>query len=523
MIKATVDPECTGQFSPLFLDYIRQKPQIAPFYNQYPNLDNFKNLLQGKSFDDEKRVVLVTELQEQYKGIEISEATKAQISSLSASNTFTVTTGHQLNLFTGPLYFVYKIVSTINLADRLNKTYPDHHFVPVYWMATEDHDFEEINYFKLNGKKYQWQSNQKGAVGDFVLDQSFREFFKEVSSFVPQIFKEAYLSSKTLSEAVRKYVHSLFGDKGLLVLDGNSADLKKIFAPVVREDLMQHSPNQLAEQQTQKLEDLGYKSQIFPREVNFFYMLSGIRERIEKSNQLYKVLNTDISFTESEILEEIEMHPERFSPNVVLRPLYQEMILPNLAYLGGPAEVAYWFQLKTVFDHFGIQFPAVMPRNFALILDKLAMRKMAQLDLDDAALFQSVLDWKRGLVDNHASMDVSLEKQKEALSEIFEKTGEQATILENSLGNAFEAAKVRSLKILDQLSKKIRKAEEKRLDVQIKRREDLQKYILPGGSPQERVENFMRFYLENGEFIHELYALFDPLDFNYMILKPENG
>jgi bacillithiol synthase len=223
---------------------------------------------------------------------------------------------------------------------------------------------------------------------------------------------------------------------------------------VVREDLVDHSPNQLAEEQTQRLEELGYKSQIFPREVNFFYMVSGIRERIEKSNHIYKVLNTDISFSESEILEEIDKHPERFSPNVVLRPLYQEMILPNLAYLGGPAEVAYWFQLKTVFDHFGIQFPAVMPRNFALVLDKLAMRKMAQLDLDHAALFQSVLDWKRGLVDNHASMDVSLEKEKEALSEIFEKTGGQAAILENSLGNAFEAAKVRSLKILDQLSKK---------------------------------------------------------------------
>jgi bacillithiol biosynthesis cysteine-adding enzyme BshC len=292
---------------------------------------------------------------------------------------------------------------------------------------------------------------------------------------------------------------------------------------VVREDLMAHSPNRLAGQQTQKLEDLGYKSQIFPREINFFYMLSGIRERIEKSNHVYKVLNTDISFSESEILDELQHHPERFSPNVVLRPLYQEMILPNLAYLGGPAEVAYWFQLKTVFDHFGVQFPAVMPRNFALVMDKLAIRKMAQLDLQDAALFQSVLDWKRGLVDSHASMDVSLEREKEALSAIFDKIGVQASVLEKSLGNAFEAAKVRSMKVLDHLSKKIRKAEERRLDVQVKRREDLQEYMFPGGGPQERVENFMRFYLEDGEFITELYALFDPLDFNYMILKPENG
>ncbi|WP_373521777.1 bacillithiol biosynthesis cysteine-adding enzyme BshC [Aquiflexum sp.] len=523
MIKATVDPECTGQFSSLFLDYIRQKPHIAPFYNQFPKSANFKNLLEGKGFDAEKRNVLVRELEKQYSGLEISEKTKAQIRSLADGKTFTVTTGHQLNLFTGPLYFIYKIVSTINLANRLKESYPEFHFVPVYWMATEDHDFEEINYFKLNGKKYQWQSKQSGAVGDFELDQSFREFFKEVGSFVPELFKEAYLGSKKLSEAGRKYVHHLFGEKGLLVVDTNTPDFKKIFVPVIQEDLLNHTPNQLAEQQTKKLEELGYKSQIFPREINFFYMISGVRERVEKIGAIYKVLNTDISFTETEILEELNQHPERFSPNVVLRPLYQEMILPNLAYLGGPAEVAYWFQLKTIFDHFSVQFPAVMPRNFALVLDKLAMRKMGQIELEDERLFQSVLDWKKEFVKIHASMEVTLEKEKKELAEIFEKTGVKASDLEKSLGNAFEAAKVRSLKILDQLSKKIRKAEEKRLNIQIKRREDLQDYMFPGGSPQERVENFMRFYLEDEGFIADLYDLFDPFDFDYMIIKPENG
>ncbi|WP_194975748.1 bacillithiol biosynthesis cysteine-adding enzyme BshC [Aquiflexum lacus] len=523
MIKATVDPECTGQFSPLFLDYIRQKPQIVSFYNQYPSAVNFKKLLEGKDFDADRRNILVSELEKQYAGIETSEKTKSQIRSLAEEKTFTVTTGHQLNLFTGPLYFIYKIVSTINLANKLKESYPEYHFVPIYWMATEDHDFEEINYFKLNGKKYQWQSQQTGAVGDFKLDQSFREFFKEVSSFVPELFKEAYLGSKTLSEAGRKYVHQLFGEKGLLVVDGNSAAFKKIFIPVIKEDLLVHSPNQLAEQQTKKLEDLGYKSQIFPREINFFYMIAGVRERVEKIDSIYKVLNTDISFTESEILEELNQHPERFSPNVVLRPLYQEMILPNLAYLGGPAEVAYWFQLKTVFDHFGVQFPAVMPRNFAVVLDKLAIRKISQLELEDAALFQSVLDWKREFVDSHALMEVRLENEKAAMAGIFESTGEKASELEKSLGSAFEAAKVRSLKILDQLSKKIRKAEEKRLNVQIKRREDLQGHLFPGGIPQERVENFMRFYLENESFVSELYELFDPFDFDYMIIRPENG
>jgi len=523
MIKSTVDPECTGQFSPLFLDYIRQKPETLPFYNQYPEISNFENLIKGKNFSLANRQTLVSSLNKQYEGFEGEGLTMEQIASLADSKTFTVTTGHQLNLFTGPLYFIYKIVATINLAERLNKAYPDHHFVPVYWMATEDHDFEEINYFKLDGKKYQWKSTQKGAVGDFELDDSFRAFFKEVASFVPEFFKEAYQKSEKLSEAVRKYVHHLFGGKGLLVVDGNEVSLKRLFIPVIQEDLENQSPSGFAEEQSSKLEELGYKSQIYPRDINLFYMGKGIRERIEKKGTIYKVLNTDISFTEKEIFEELDQHPERFSPNVVLRPLYQEMILPNLAYLGGPAEVIYWLQLKSMFDHFEVQFPAIMPRNFAVVLDKVVSRKIKQLGLSDEQLFETVLDWKKIFVLNNAVMDFQFEQEKESLSEIFEHTGKKASELEKSLGNAFEAGKVRALKIMDQLSKKVRKAEERRQSVQIRRREEIQALLFPGGSPQERVENFMKFYLESPGFVDELFELFDPFDFTYMILKAENG
>jgi bacillithiol synthase len=390
-------------------------------------------------------------------------------------------------------------------------------------MATEDHDFEEINYFKLDGKKYQWKSDQSGAVGDFELDESFKAFFKEVSGFVPEFFKDAYQSSTKLSEAVRKYVHHLFGEKGLLILDGNDTALKRIFLPVIQEDLFQHTPHALADSQTRKLEELGYKSQIFPREINLFYMEKGIRERIEKSGDIYKVLNTAISFTESELMELVESHPERFSPNVVLRPLYQEMILPNLAYLGGPAEVVYWLQLKGIFDHFEVPFPTLMPRNFAVVLDSSIQRKIEKLRLSDELLFQSVEEWKKEFISTNASMDIKLNDEKEGLAKIFATSGKTASELEKSLGNAFEAAKVRALKILDQLGQKVKKAEERKWDIHIKQREAIFNYMNPGGSPQERVENFMRFYLEDNHFIDQIQELFDPFDFSYMIVKLDNG
>jgi bacillithiol synthase len=519
MIKSTVEPECTRQFSSLFLDYLKEKPELKSFYNKFPNLENFESLIQEKQFDSKKRAVLAASLEIQYKGMDIADLCFQQIQALKDEKTFTVTTGHQLNLFTGPLYFIYKIVSTIKLAEKLKVEYPDYHFIPVYWMATEDHDFEEINYFKLDGKKYQWHSKQSGAVGNFQLEESFQAFFREVSHFVPDFFKEAYLSSKTLAEAVRKYVHHLFGDRGLLIVDGNDKSLKSLFIPVILEDVFKHAPHELAIKQSAKLEELGYKSQIFPREINLFYMHDDLRERIEKIDTIYKVLNTDISFTEEELKNEIEVFPERFSPNVVLRPLYEEIILPNVAYLGGPAEVSYWLQLKPVFEHFKISFPAVLPRNFALVLDHAIQRKIAKMGLEDRDLFQSVEDWKKEFVSRHASIDFSLEKEKQVLSGVFEETGEKVVSLDKSLAEAFEAGKVRAMKILEQLAKKIRKAEEKKQEVHIRRREDIQQYLYPGGSPQERVENFMRFYLNDPGFIQKLYAQFDPLDFDFMILK----
>jgi bacillithiol biosynthesis cysteine-adding enzyme BshC len=518
MKKHCVELDQTGQFSQFFLDYLNEKDQLKPFYTHSPKIESFREAIAAKNFSSAQRNALVTSLRNQYQGLEIGEITEVNISSLATEKTFTVTTGHQLNLFTGPLYFIYKIVSTINLARKLKSNYPEFHFVPVYWMASEDHDFDEINYFKLDGKKYQWNSNQTGAVGDFELDESFKAFLKTVA-FGPDFFKEAYSSSKTLAVAVRKYVHFLFAKEGLLILDGNEPELKRTFSKVILEDLIQHTPFAKATQNSEKLASLGYKSQIFPREINFFYLVKGIRERIEKTENGYAVLNTDLRFSESEIREMVEQHPERFSPNVVLRPLYQEMILPDLAYLGGPAEVIYWLQLKGIFDHFEIPFPVLLPRNFGLILDKKIQKKIEQIGWSHKDLFKDYETWKRQFVLAESSMDINLEKQKEMVASIFDQTGSEAAVLEPSLKHAFEAGKVRSLKILEQMSAKLRKAEETRLKIHLERGEVIRDFTMPGGSPQERVVNMMQFYLDNPGLIDDLLDCFDPLDFRMMVLE----
>jgi bacillithiol biosynthesis cysteine-adding enzyme BshC len=518
MKKHCVDLKKTGQFSRFFLDYIGEKESLRPFYSHLPKLESFGDAIAAKTYPAENRSVLHQTLREQYSGVETNEAVSQNIDSLLSEKTFTVTTGHQLNLFTGPLYFIYKLVSTINLAKQLKVAYPEYEFVPVYWMATEDHDFEEINYFKLDGKKYQWLSDQKGAVGDFELDESFKAFLKQVS-FAPEVFINAYQGSKTLGEAVRKYVDGLFGEQGLVVVDGNDASLKSLFRSVITSDLFDHSPYQEAYKTTESLEDLDYKSQIFPREINLFYLDKGIRERIEQRGDEFHVLNTNIQFTASELRSLIDAHPERFSPNVVLRPLYQEMILPNLAYLGGPAEVVYWLQLKGVFDFFKVPFPVLMPRNFALILTDSVLKKAEKLGWGKDDFFTDFDVWKRSFVTDEARVDFSLKDEKQLISELFHKKGAEAATLEKSLESAFEAGKFRTLKILDQLAAKLRRAEERRLQVDLDRAQAVLEFAAPGGSPQERVVNMMQFYLNNPGLIEDLMACFDPFDYTMMVLE----
>ena len=518
MIKSTIEPDCTGQFSPLFLDYIHQKDNLRPFYNFFPSLTNFKALIEKRSFEKKHRGVLAQTIQRQYQGYDITEASRSNIRRLAHDNTFTVTTGHQLNLFTGPLYFIYKIVSTINLAEQLKTAYPEYHFVPVYWMASEDHDFAEIDHFYFDGKNYSWSTEQTGAVGEFVLDDSMKNLLKE-AAFVPEFFKKAYLEHKTLADAVRYYVNHLFGNKGLVIVDGNSPDLKALFIPVIKDDVLRHSAHPLVESATEQLEEMGYKSQIYPREINFFYLDQGVRERIEKVEGKYCVLGTNWSFSEAEISQLIEKSPEKFSPNVVMRPLYQEYILPNIAYLGGPAEVAYWLQLKPMFDHYQVDFPAVMPRNFVMVLDAYAQRKMKSLRLQDHEIFADYDHWKKDYVMAHAGQDISLQMEKDSLARIFDTIETKANASDQTLGPSAVAAHKRATKILDQMAEKLRKAEERKLATSLNRMMDLKKTLFPGGSPQERKNNLLQFYLEDAQFIEKLYPHLDPLEFDFIILR----
>ncbi len=509
----------TNSFSSFFLDYLSQHNSLQKFYNRFPVLESFKNQIseKGKSFPASSRTVLAEVLTSQYQDLEKSGVVAANIDLLKDKKTFTITTGHQLNIFTGPLYFIYKIVTVINTCKELRKAYPDYNFVPVYWMASEDHDYDEIKYFRLYGEKYTWETDQQGAVGHFdpkgiagILDQ------------LPgntDIFKKAYLNHGTLSDAVRCYVNDLFGSEGLVVMDADHPEFKKLFIPVIEDDLLQHSPQKLVDETSAELNDLGYKTQVNAREINFFYLEKGLRSRIEKEGDTYQVVDTEIKFSKEELQQLIKTKPEKFSPNVILRPLYQEIILPNLAYIGGPAEIVYWLQLKSTFEHFDTPFPMLMPRNFALVVKPEVQRKLEKTGLSIPDFFEDQNTIQKNWVLKFSKNSLTTTEEQRIVNELFAQLQKRATKIDSTLEKFLAAETKRAQTSLEKIEKKMIRAEKRLHEDRFRQIEAVKNELFPNGGLQERTDNFLNFYQEDPQFIEKLLKSFDPLDFKFNVLS----
>ena len=521
--------EKTGFFSKTMLDYLAKKESIKPFYHNYPDLVGFRNQLEEKekSFNLESRNVLSKSLEKQYQGFDLSEATQNNIKLLKQKNTFTVTTGHQLNLFTGPLYFLYKIFSTINLAEEISKKFPTKNIVPVYWMATEDHDFEEINYFNFQEKKVQWNLESGGAVGRLStegLSDVFEEFSSHLGSTknakeLKKLFSEGYLKHKNLADATRFIANELFKDYGLVILDGDDLALKKMLSPIVKDELENETSFHTVSETILALEK-NYKVQVNPRAINLFYLSENSRERILFENGIYKINNTNITFSKEEILREVDENPLAFSPNVIVRPLYQEVVLPNLCYIGGGGEIAYWLELKSYFEKVAVPFPILLLRNSVQIVSEKQQKKLTSLKISHQELFLKQQDLLSKKVLENTDIDLDFNLKIESLQKQFTELKEVAKKTDISFVGAVNAQEKKQIKGLENLQRRLLRAEKRRQKELVDRITDLQRQLLPNQSLEERQRNFSDYYLAYGTpSLVTLKKVLKPLAHQFTILE----
>jgi bacillithiol synthase len=502
----------TNSFSDLVYDYIDEVEALKPFYEFAPNERGIEKAIQNRKQFKIDRRTLVNVLSQQYQHLPNNTVVEKNIQSLLSPHTFTICTAHQPNLLTGYLYFFYKILHAIKMAEELNIQHPQQHFVPVYYMGSEDNDLDELGQFWYEGQKYKWSGDgQIGAVGRMEtksLHLTFDALFKKLGPpgvYHTQLINtitESYLNQPTVAAATQYLVHQLFGHLGLVVLNPDDAHLKSLFVNVLEDELFNQNALPIVKQQSEKLANL-YKAQAFPRQINLFYLKDDIRERIEKEGDVWSVINTTIQFSESEIRNELKNHPERFSPNVILRGLFQESILPNICFIGGGSELAYWMQLKPLFEFYKIFFPVVYLRQSVQILDSKAMGLIANLGFELTDIFKKDEELIKKIITQKNGESWILENEQKLIEEIFRGIATKAINEDTTLKKSAEASFAKMRNQIAVLEKKIYRAQKRKEKEGIDKMYRLEALIAPNGVLQERIENFMPYYLRDGFGIFE--------------------
>jgi len=506
----------TGRFSPPVLDHLANDPFLREFLELAPTLEGLCTAASGRSFSVEARRILCTVLDQQHAGLDLHPAVRANLDLFRDERCLSITTGHQLCLFTGPLYVPYKILNTVRLA-REAAVVLQRPVIPVFWMATEDHDAEEIDHAFINGQKVQWSGTSSGAVGRMpligiraVVDQAIELLGTGPSvGEIAAALRDCYTEDRTLAEATRRFVHILFGHLGLVIIDGDDPALKRLFVPVIQEELVNQVAQRTVAYANERIQGR-YAVQAHAREINLFHLRPGHRSRIVRDDDHYQVLDGGPRWTLDELLMEAQVRPQDFSPNVLLRPVYQETVLPNIAYIGGGGELAYWLQLRWLFQGMRVPMPVVFLRTSAASISAKHLRKWEELGLGKTDLFLPLDGLKAQVAKKRSSFPTGLDAERQRLVAFYEELSERAGSIDPTLRGAVEAQQMRALRGLERIEQGLVRAAKREQETALRRMDAVNAALFPNGGLQERKDNILPMLGARG--VHQLDKLMEVLD-----------
>ncbi len=501
--------EATNTFSKLVTDYIDNTNLLDEFISNKCTIEAIGEAIATKKNNYSHRYTLVEVLKNQYAQNNITY--HQVLDTLADENTFTICTAHQPIIFTGPLYFIYKIIHTIVIARECSIAYPSYKFIPVYYIGSEDHDIEEIGKVQVDNNTYQWQPDNAGACGR-ISTSSLQAIVTEIKKHLNiaiddenklyQLFATSYNEKNTLAQATLQIVHALFHTYNVVALDADNKELKTLFTPIIKNELLQQNSIDIVSNQVLSLQQKGYTAQAYVRAINLFYITNNNRSRIIFEKDVWQTADNTASFTREEILTELENFPERFSPNVILRPLYQETILPNVCFVGGGGELSYWLQLKNLFDAHNIVFPLIQLRNSILIIPKKIRVKIEKLQLSNTQLFYTSHILQNLLIENHPSLIAWEKVSNETISKYNEYSTQSSSIavpLQQSIDAHIAKIKKNHAKILEKTKKHIKRKNE----VEIQALDVIKTTLFPKEHLQERHDNIISLVKQYGISIIE--------------------
>ena len=528
-------------FQNLFLDYVENFENVEKYFEKnYKDLENLPNLpLNEKS--DEQRAAIVKIIKDQYKNFNAGKHTQLNIDALKNKKTFAVVTGQQLGIFGGPLYTFYKIITAIKLSAYLKVKFDEYEFVPVFWLEGDDHDFDEVRSFKIINEKNEVEEIfyedgleedvNRGNVSGIIFNENIKKIFEklnqdlrdtEFKSSILDLIKKSYGEGKTFESSFRTLLFNLFDEYGIVFFDPSDKNIKQILKPVFEKELNNfRSHTKQVIERSAALEEK-YHAQVKVKPVNLFLNDDDGRHSIEPTESEFKLKGKRKKFSREELQNILDNSPEKFSPNVLLRPICQDYLLPTALYIAGPSEISYFAQVMPLYKSFNIEPPFIYPRSSATIIENNIAGIIEKYDLNYEEIFSKPDEIVNSVVKQVSELDTEkmFSGLNNQLENLLSSIKEDLTALDNNLGDVVEKTKGRITQSLEGLKNKTENSQQKRHDVAVRQINKALALILPNGNMQEREINFIYFANKYGlDFVKWLFNELKINKFEHQILE----
>jgi len=527
----------------LFLDYLYEYDNVAEFYaNDFRNKENYLKIFKNVSENRQDLSTTISELlSRQYSQLNPSKLTQQNIKKLSDKKTLAIVTGQQLGIAGGPLYTFYKIITAIKLSRLLSERYDDYNFVPVFWLETDDHDFNEVRSIKIiddgnslltiGYKEEIAEDDLKQSVGLINLDSSINEFFEKLNSGIKEtefkpvlinLLKNFYKEGKSFKEAFRDLIFNYFDEYGLVIFDPQDYEVKKLLKPIFKKEITDfriHTEQLVHVSAT--LEEL-YHAQVKVKPVNLFLRIDEGRYSIEPVENEYKLRRKRKSFTQEQLLEVLENEPDKFSPNVLLRPICQDYLFPTAFYIAGPSEIAYFAQIKPLYELYNITQPMIYPRSSATILENSIANSLEKYSVEIKDIFIDVEDIKKKIINSveESSVDDIFSGISNQIETTFDQLKEKLLDLDKTIADSSNRYRDKILGTVTELKSKAEKAQQKKYEVTLRQIDRAAVHLFPNSNLQEREINFIYFANKYGEeFLKKVFNDLQINKFEHQIIK----
>lgn len=521
-------------FPKLFVDYIDNFENVKQFYEkEFRDESSLIRNIEAFNKSSEHREKLVNIIKNQTDWENISEKTKKNINSLLSENTFAIVTGQQLGILSGPLYTFYKLITAIKLAEQLNQKYSELNFVPIFWLEGDDHDFNEVNWIKILDNENKLTKiiyddgldaeTNRGPMGNYNFDLMIEQFIEKITSTlretefkssVLEMIKKYYYPGASFKSGFVGLIRNFFDKYGLIIFDPQTREAKDFIKHIFIKDLENY--RFISEElilRSAKLED-SYHAQVKIKPINIFYVEDGGRYLIEPVNAEFRLKGRRKKFTLDQLLDEINNSPEKFSPNVILRPICQDYLFPTTHYVGGPSEICYHTQIYPYYALHNLTPPFLYPRVSATIIETKVKNILEKYNLTLIDFFNDLEFLATSIVDKNSEVVVSevIQNTINQISSIFETLKNTLIKIDQTLGDVVDNANNKTTQLINVVKDKSLAAQRRKNEIILRQIYTTSNILFPDENLQEREINFI--YFANKYSLNFIDFIFDHLDIN---------